>query len=487
MNARRKNELPSLNAEELVEEVRGAQLGDERLNERFTKLMEAMASSPSSSFASMCASDADLEALYRFMRNDHVLWPDVLEPHFEETRLRAERAKSVLVVHDTSPFRVSDEADLASYLNTGKKGFLSHVSLVLDGREERKPLGVCAVEYVLRAKGKAKTKKNGRALSGHETAKLKKKEYGRWGRLIKQSENRLKDMDEIVHVMDREADCYELFCQLVREDCSFVVRWCRNRVAKLSEEESEDWSKVEDLLAKAKTTRLKREVRLSRRRKKTAPSSAKKTPPRQSRMASLRFASCELEFRKPATLPKKLGYPETLKLNVVHVYEPSPPEDVEPIEWVLLTNLAVKRARDVERVVDIYRQRWLIEEFFKALKTGCAYRKRNLTNRQSIFNTLASFIPIAWKALLMRQMARKATFPANRSLTELELEVLRAKAKKSGKTLGPHPTAQDVLLFIARLGGYRKSSGPPGWLTIMRGTEKFLSIVEGWKLARGEM
>lgn len=478
--------LPAFGVEQLLEEMSNADLGDDRLRARFLKLMEALAASPSASFSSSCDSSADLEGLYRFMRNKHVLMPDLLEPHFDETARRAAECDGVIVVHDTSTFRVADDADLDSYINTGKRGFLGHLSLALDGREERKPLGVCAFEPVLRAKGKAKTKKKGRKLSGSETAKLKGKEFARWGRAVTHAEERLQGVD-IIHVMDREADSYELLTQLDSGDQSFVVRWCRNRLARLSAEESEDWSQVKELLSKATTTKLKREVHVGRRRAKTAPTAARATPRRNARMASLRFATCTLELRKPRYMPKKLGYPEALQVHVVHVYEPAPPEDCQPIDWVLLTNLPIRRMRDVERVVDVYRQRWLVEEFFKALKTGCAYRKRHLTNRQSIFNTLASFVPIASKALLLRQMARADSFPAHQVLDPTELRVLRARAKKARMPLSPQPTAQEALAVVARMGGHRKSSGPPGWLTLMRGTEKLLNMVEGYKLAFEEM
>lgn len=486
MSSRKDDSLPALNIEELVKEVAGANLGDERLNERFMKVMESLASSPSASFASMCNSKDEREGLYRFMRNKHVLWPDLIEPHIEETRVRASKAGAVIVVHDTTTVRVAEDADLESYLNTGKKGFLFHSALVLDGREERKPLGTSAVEIVFRAKGKAKTKKNGRALSGAETFKFKHKEFDRWWRLVEKTEERLQDV-ETVHVMDREADSYDLLSRLVSSNTSFVIRWCRNRSAKFSHEESMDWSKVKDLLCKAKTKKLKRVVHLGKRRKKTAPRAAKAAPPRKSRSASLRFATCSLDLRKPHYLPTRLGYPDSLAVNVVHIYEPSPPEGYEPVEWVLLTNLPIKKARDVERVVDIYRQRWLIEEFFKAIKTGCLYRKRHLTNRQSILNTFSSFLPIAWKALLLRSLAQGAPMPASHGLSSTELDVLRAKAMTIGAPLGENPTMEEALTLIARLGGYRSSSGPPGWLTIMRGTEKFISLVEGWSLAHAQM
>ncbi len=81
---------------------------------------------------------------------------------------------------------------------------------------------------------------------------------------------------------------------------------------------------------------------------------------------------------------------------------------------------------DVLRVVDWYRARWTIEEYFKALKTGCALEERQLEDLPALVNVLALFIPIAWRLLLMKSEARDApTAPATTILEPEELEVLR--------------------------------------------------------------
>jgi hypothetical protein len=337
------------------------------------------------------------------------------------------------------------------------------------------------MELIFRKKRQRRTKRqNGRQMNGAETAKLKQKEFDRWWRLIEGTTKRLQGLN-VVHVTDREGDSYELLAKLTTGN-QYVVRWCKDRCAKFSDEAEAAWEHVSELLARAKSTKLVREVHVGARRAKRAPSAARARPERDSRNARVRFSCCKLDFKRPAYL-SKATYPAAISVNAVHVYEPSPPEGEEPIEWVLLTNLPIRNISEVERVIDIYRQRWLIEEYFKAIKSGCAYRQRNLTNTHSILNTLAMFLPIAYKVLLLRQTVHVAYFPAHRALTPVELDVLKAKAKRVGRPLGRDPTAQEALLIIARLGGHRKSSGPPGWITLMKGMEKFLNLVDGWQLA----
>ena len=324
-------------------------------------------------------------------------------------------------------------------------------------------------------------------MGGSETARLKNKEYDRWWRGVEEAENRLPDAS-LIHAMDREGDSYPLLANLLGAKRSFVIRWYLDRRAKAPQDTSENWQKASELLADARNTRLRREVLLGKRKAKTAPrlARARGHQARDRRTATLRIARCTLVFKKPHCYPKALGYPNTITVNAVRVYEPHPPAGEEPIEWVLLTNLSIANADDITRVVDIYRQRWTIEEFFKAIKSGCNYRKRHLTNSQSILNTLATFVPIASKALLLRQAAQAPSSPASAVLEATEMKVLRAKAAKLNQPLGRRPTARDALLAIARMGGHRRSSGPPGWATIMKGMERFLILVEGWQLAEAK-
>jgi hypothetical protein len=165
------------------------------------------------------------------------------------------------------------------------------------------------------------------------------------------------------------------------------------------------------------------------------------------------------------------GLPTDLALNAVHVLEKDPPAGEEPVEWVLLTNLPAQTAQQAARVVDIYRKRWLIEEFFKALKTGCSVERRQLETADSLINMTALFLPIAARLLHLRNLARDAPdTPALAVCSADELEVLK---RISIEKLPEQPTAQHVLWAVARLGGHLKSNGNPGWMVLARGWLKF--------------
>ena len=137
---------------------------------------------------------------------------------------------------------------------------------------------------------------------------------------------------------------------------------------------------------------------------------------------------------------------------------------------MLWTTEPVQSAAQMRKVVDIYRSRWVIEEYFKAPKTGCQLEKRQLESLQTLPTALAIFAPVAWKLLLMRSIAHShPTCPATAALTPVQVEYLE---KKYGQ---PLRNAREALLTTARLGGHLKQNGEPGWQTLGRGYEKLVA------------
>src|SRR6478609_10122408 len=73
-------------------EFSGVEFGDRRLERRAVKIVGAVAAAPSDGFPKVMSDDGELEALYRFLRNERVELESVLAPHFRETKRRAEAA-----------------------------------------------------------------------------------------------------------------------------------------------------------------------------------------------------------------------------------------------------------------------------------------------------------------------------------------------------------------------------------------------------------
>ena len=153
----------------------------------------------------------------------------------------------------------------------------------------------------------------------------------------------------------------------------------------------------------------------------------------------------------------------------------------DPIDWLLVTTEPVETKKQLLAVVDNYRSRWVVEDFFKVLKTGCAFEKRQLESYHALTNALAVFAVIAWRLLLIRSLARQdPKGRATSAFTEVQLGILQHHLNLSK----PLVTNNAALLALARLGGHIKNNGDPGWLTLGRGFEELLILEAGFHIAR---
>ena len=125
------------------------------------------------------------------------------------------------------------------------------------------------------------------------------------------------------------------------------------------------------------------------------------------------------------------------------------------------------------------------EEYFKALKSGCAYEQRQLESRTTLLNALGLLAPLAWRLLVLRSVAADTRAPAAAVLDPDELHVLRTISRDI--RLGLTPTAAEALTALARLGGHFPHNGRPGWKILWTGFQKLLPCVDGYRLARAEL
>ena len=158
-----------------------------------------------------------------------------------------------------------------------------------------------------------------------------------------------------------------------------------------------------------------------------------------------------------------------LPVHVVEVVELEPPAGDEAVRWVLLTRVPTPDAESCLRVVRWYQARWVIEEYFKALKTGCAFLQSQLQSASALLRQLATDAQVACDVLHLRDEVRVADErPAHHTLTQLQLFVLSQIYSR----ITPDSSLHDAWLAIAELGGHFKHKGPPGWLVLCRGWRK---------------
>jgi hypothetical protein len=449
---------------DLASEFECAELPDERLQERLRVIAERVQRSPSEAFPVAFGRGDELEGLYRVLSNQRVAASAVLGSHIAATVARCEAESAVIVVHDTTEFAFSGKRDGMYRLSGKRRGFCGHFSFALSADPSRRPLGVLAYATLKRAERSSGDR------SWLENFNDPEKESLRWAEGVRVASAHLGGRASAVHVMDREGDSWELFEALVRTGVKFVIRLHHDRT-------TVDGEKISGALRGLNVV-LTRDVALSARQASPAPDAGKKHPPRDERTTKLAVSAVPVEIRRPRHIDTG---PDALPLHVVHVHEQEPPSGEDRVEWRLLTNLPIETTEEVASVVDVYRARWLIEEYFKALKTGCSFLKRQAESRVVLERILAIYAAAAWRLLLLRWVSRSSPdVPAQAVVTPTQLACLRHAAVR--KPLSKHPTAREVTLAIAALGGHLPRNGDPGWQTLARGFEKLTEIEVGWML-----
>ena len=460
----------------LVEEMAGGALGDQRLNARRDRVMAVLEQHPDTAFTEACADDAAVEALYRFLRNRRVSLETLIEPHVVATHTRCSAVGEVLVIHDTTDMVFAGEAARPglAVLGKGRQGFWVHAALAVSADGLRAPLGVLSLVPFVRKMQVPGTRKDERARFEDPD-----KESRCWDAGLTAVRTRCGAAIETIHVMDRGADSYELFAAMLAQGDRFVVRLTHDRRVVTDDGPG----MLHD--STARTAALcEQQVTIAPRRAGNRPLQArKKHPARDGRVATLQYAVQRVALQRPQA-PQYAHLPVALAVHVVAVREIATPPGEEPIEWRLITTDPVDTVDQVRRIVEWYRTRWMIEEFFKALKTGCAYEKRQLESLATLQVALALLAPIAWQLLLLRHLARLAPDDlATVVLSPRQLQVLHAAP--AGARLGATPTLHAALFAIARLGGHLKQNGDPGWLVLGRGMQKLLWMETGWAAAEG--
>jgi Transposase DDE domain len=76
------------------------------------------------------------------------------------------------------------------------------------------------------------------------------------------------------------------------------------------------------------------------------------------------------------------------------------------LEWILFTTVPITDTSSVLMQLDWYSCRWIIEEYHKCLKTGCAVEKRQLESADSLVTLLGFFAVVAVRLLQLRELSR---------------------------------------------------------------------------------
>ena len=443
------------------EEVKAANLGDKRLNRRLGKVLEHLGQHPQISIPAACGGWAETLGAYRFFDNEKATFEGVLAPHCAATLERMAACSVVLVVQDTTEDNESiclGPKGLGTLKDTEKHERLLHPTVAFT--PERICLGVIKATYWSRDPLCPHTEKRDKGID--------EKESGRWLESYQEScalQGQLPNT-LIVNLADREGDIYEWFVEYAdyasQTRAQWLVRAAQNRCLQ-EDEKNAAHRKLWETLEQAP---ILGDLDVA----------IKPRPNRAGRQATVTVRAATVNLAPP----QRTGYHlPNITVNAVLAREENPPQDVDALEWLLLTSLPVGTFEQAMTVVAWYAVRWCLEVYFHVLKSGCQIKRLQLETEERLLPCLALYMIIAWRVLF--------TLMLGRTCPDLDCEVIFERqewqavyivVKRCSPPQKP-PRLGELVCLIASLGGYlgRKHDGSPGPKTMWIGLQRMRDFV----------
>ncbi len=400
---------------------------------------------------------------WRFLANKRVTLDRLIEDWSTPTR-QACMGRHVLAIQDTSEIKFATTEENRRGLGKVKKGtghgVLLHPMLAVDA-DSAIVLGL--------AGGRAWTR-SGLVITPHSARRLVDKESVRWVDTAEQAKQTLAAARLITVIDDREGDIYAHWALTPAPNVHLITRLMN------------DHAVLEG--GTVRTTLAHQAVR------DTAGIELRERANRPARIAQLSLRFSALSLKRPQDTPDK-DLPASVPIHVVEVFEPHPPTAAKPLHWILLTTHAVDNAADAWQIVEWYRHRWIIEQFFRTLKRqGLRIEDSELATAERLLKLVA----IAAKAAVIVMQLVQARHgqddqPASLVFSPHEIKVLAVlNTRLQGKTQrqrNPHPanTLAAAAWIIAKLGGWHVyETKPPGPITFFNGLTYFRALAEGFAL-----
>jgi hypothetical protein len=408
---------------------------------------------------------SQLVAFGRFLANPRVTVDRLIEGWGDQTAVAA-AGRHVLAIQDTSEinFRTTSKRrrGLGKIGKGGGRGVLLHAMLALDANT-----GGCLGPVT----GRVWTRR-GRVKISRRKRRTESKESHRWIETAERAKTVLAAAATVTVVADRESDIFAEWARLPGPNFHLITRCKQDR--RLVNHDS--------LYATAErfaftTTRL---VALPEREGK-----------RKARLATLTLRFGKVELARPQNTRDR-NLPKSVSLTLVEVVERNPSTDTEAVHWRLLTTHEVADAAAAWQIVDWYKMRWTIEQFWRLLKLqGLRLEDSQLETAERLIRITAIAVKSAAVTMqLVQARDTQSSEPATVAFAPHQIAVLdKLNRELQGATaLQKNPHRKKSLRWagwiIARLGGWDgyPSSKPPGPITFKHGLEEFHAMVAGWSL-----
>lgn len=410
-------------------------LGDARLNRRAEKVLGAMSAAPGASLPRACGSHSDLIGAYRLFDHSAATLPQMLSGHRAATLRRAAAESVVLVVQDSTWLDYTTLRScrgLGPHSHRGERGMLAHASVLVSAAGS--VLGTLAVPTLLHG------------LSGERTHRRDRPEHlrqsYRWVQAHAEAMALAQTQPQVtwLSVQDREGDLYGLFAQPRSANGHWLVRARHDRATRLTATDAPQRMRAQVAAARVMGTM---QVQV---------------PPRAGRPArtatlQVRVTPVQLQPPRQDKAQRAAAAPTAVAATLVWAREVDATTGTAPLDWLLVTSMPVGNWAAAQQLIQWYRCRWRIEEFFRVLKSETALEDLQLGTRQRLEAALGLHLILAWRICALRDQARAhPTQSCEPYFTSPEWHVLCLLVTDVIPT--QPPSLGEAVVLLARLGGY---------------------------------
>jgi len=451
-------------------------LPDSRIEKRVEKVMADMLNFGNVVVNKFCTNNTKRKGAYRMLNNNSFDHKDLAEGLYRDCKSNDEPVH-LLCIQDTTELNFTDhinrikeeDKDIGPVTKNENAGFFCHPVLVINPLYQL-PIGISDVNIWNRS-----WKKLSRHERDYKHQDIKEKESYRWISSTKRTKNLLTKASCLTFIGDRESDIYDEFAHVPDERIHLLIRSSINR--RLFGEDQKLFEKLESSNQRAS---YDLEIRHNRKRKK-----------RKARM-SLKYEKVKIQHPVNKAIGNKPAYVEMWAIEAKELPETIPVNET-PIIWRLLTTHAISSPADALRCVDWYSQRWFIEELFRVIKSkGLMIESAQLETGEGLKKLAVMALQVALTTMTLKlsltniHKVKATLFFSKDQLNFLKIYMpeIEGKTQKLSNpfTEGTLQWAAWAMGRIGHWGGYM-SQGPPGYITIKTGMDRFNELFDGFRVA----
>ena len=450
-------------------------LPDSRIEKRAEKIMVDMLDFGNVVVNKFCSTSTEKIGAYRMLRNDCMDHNDLAKGVYRACK-NNDRPVHMLALQDTTEVnfsnhmgRIMNDEDIGPVTKTNNAGFFCHPVLVIDS-ENQLPIGLSSVEIWNRPWDKPNKYER-----DYHNQNIEDKESYRWITSAEKTKKLLTKATCLTIIGDRESDIYDEFVTVPDSRTHLLVRSKINR--KL-------WGEDENLFEKLESSQQRASYELDIRNNR-------KRVKRKAQM-SLKYEKVKIRHPKNRPLENKPSYVEMWAIEAREL-PGSVPGKEDPVLWRLLTTHSIECHEDALKCVEWYSQRWFIEELFRVLKSkGLAIEESQLETGGGLKKLAVIALQVALTTMTLKlSLSNTHKINANIIFSKEQLHFLSIYMEKlEGKTeklKNPYEigSLQWATWAMGRLGGWSgyQSQGPPGYISIKDGTDRFFDKADGFQMA----